>query len=280
MLEGIQGAVTAVTGFEKGSGKTTFLNASLPHARLAGPVAVFTIGMDGALKAGDGGSRAGEIRVEEGDVVLTTEAFARASSARFEVLEAVPGRTSMGRLLLGRAVRGGSVTLVGAEHFSTLASLVTRVREEGWVRSVLVDGAVSRLTQISALGDVGFVFTLRADASNLERACAKVRALSVLAALPEEPEPGPEILRLEGPLTAEVLRGLPPEVPGLSLEDFTKNFLEPADLHRLLERTPCSVRRGFRLVAFAVALRGVRPEAFRARADVPRLFLNPFEEAV
>ena len=29
-LKGIAGAVTAVTGFEKGSGKTTFLNYALP----------------------------------------------------------------------------------------------------------------------------------------------------------------------------------------------------------------------------------------------------------
>ena len=43
-LAGVEGAVTAVTGFEKGSGKTTFLGLALPHARRAGPVAIFTIG--------------------------------------------------------------------------------------------------------------------------------------------------------------------------------------------------------------------------------------------
>jgi hypothetical protein len=127
---------------------------------------------------------------------------------------------------------------------------------------------------------VGFVFTLRADAANLERACARVRALAALAALPEVPWSGEGVLRLEGPLTPEVLRSLPADLPGLSLEDFTKSFLEPADLRRLLDRTPCTVRKGFRLVAFAVSLRGVRPEAFRARAEVPALLLNPFGVAV
>jgi hypothetical protein len=279
-LEGLQGAVTAVTGFEKGSGKTTFLNLALPYVRKAGPVALFTIGVDGAHKTGEGGAPAGEIQVEPGDVVMTTEAFARASRARFEVLEAVPGRTALGRLLLGRATRAGSVTLVGAEHFSILAAMAARVREEGWAVSTLVDGAVNRLTQVSALGDVAFVFTLRVDAANLDRACAKVRALAALAGLPTLAEPGEGILHLEGPLTAETLKTLPRELQGLSLEDFTKCFLEPADLLRLLERTPVSVRRAFNLAGFAVALRGVRREAFLRQAPVERLLFNPFEVAV
>lgn len=276
-LEGMKGAVTAVTGFDKGSGKTTFLNFALPRVREAGPAAVFTIGVDGAQKAGEG--RAGEIHVAAGDLVLTTEAFARSASARFEILDAVPGRTALGRLLLGRAVRGGSVTLVGAEHFSILADLVARVRAEGWARSVLVDGAVNRLTQVGALGEVGFVFTVRVDPGNLERACARVRALAALAALPVAPEPPEGALRFEGPLTAAAVQALPADLRGLSLEDFSKCFLDPADLPRFLARVPCSLRRGFGLTAFVVSLRGVRREAFLARADVPGLVFNPFEAA-
>ena len=85
-----------MTGFEKGSGKTTFLNALLPVARKAGPVALFSVGVDGTLKARDG-AHAPDVRVEAGDVVLTTDLFAHASSARLEVLEALPGRSVLGR---------------------------------------------------------------------------------------------------------------------------------------------------------------------------------------
>ena len=49
-LRGAAGAVTAITGFEKGSGKTTFLNYALPFVREAGPVAIFTIGVDGECR--------------------------------------------------------------------------------------------------------------------------------------------------------------------------------------------------------------------------------------
>ena len=277
-IEEVAGAVTAVTGFEKGSGKTTFLNLALPHARACGPAAVFTIGVDGGLKARDGGP-SGEIRVEAGDVVMTTEAFARASDARFEVLEAVPGRTALGRLLLGRAVRPGTITLVGAEHFSTLARMIARVREEGWAASVLVDGAVNRMTQVSALGEVQFAFTVRVDPGNLARAAARIRALDALASLPEGGEAG---LQLTGPVTAETLKSLPEGVTAWTAEDFTKFFLEPQDLLRTLDRYQVAVRRRFQLMCVATTLRGVTRAAFLQAVGpqaAARILFNPYEAA-
>lgn len=275
-LRGIAGSVTVVTGFEKGSGKTTFLNHALPIARKAGPIAAFTIGVDGSLKAREAGMAVPEIRVEEGDVVLTTETFARASAARFEVLECLPGRTALGRLLLGRAVRAGSVTLVGPEHLSLLAEAIDLVRRERWVGSVLVDGAVNRITQVSALGEVRFAFTVRADRSNLARVAARVRAVAALSSLPG----GSEGHRVEGPLTAETLKQLPQGTSALSIEDFTKVFLEPTELSRTLERYRLHVRRTIELLCFAVTLRDVTREAFLGAvgADVaPRLLFNPYE---
>ena len=274
-IEEVAGAVTAVTGFEKGSGKTTFLNLALTHARSRGPAAIFTIGVDGGLKAREGGP-SGEIRVEPGDVVMTTEAFARASDARFEVLEAVPGRTALGRLLLGRAMRPGAVTLVGAEHFSTLARMIARVREEGWAASVLVDGAVNRITQVSALGEIQFAFTVRVDPGNLARAASRIRALDALAGLPE----GGEGLQLEGPVTAETLKALPEGITAWTAEDFTKFFLEPQDLLRTLERYQVAVRRRFQLLCVATTLRGVSPAAFLQAVGpraASRILFNPFE---
>lgn len=262
-LRKVAGAVTAVTGFEKGSGKTTFLGLLLRHARRAGPAAVFTIGVDAA------------VRVEPGDVVLTTEPMARSSEARFEVLDTVPGRAAMGRLLLGRARRGGAVTLVGSEHFSALSDAIGRVRREGWADSVLIDGAVNRLTQVSALGDVQFTFAVRVTRSNLRRAAERVKGLADLAALPQ----GREGHRVEGPLTPEVLEALPPATRALSVGDFTKVLLDPPTLQRTLERYRLSVRKAFGLLGFAVALRDVEPEQFLAAVG-PRaaqhVLFNPF----
>jgi len=281
-LEGAAGAVTAITGFEKGSGKTTFLNYALPQVRRAGPVAVFSIGVDGALKARGAGAPSPEIRVEQGDVVMTTDVFARSATASFEILEALPVRSSLGRLFLGRALRGGTVTLVGSEHLSVLAEAIAQVRHMGWAASVLVDGAVSRITQVAALGDLSFAFTARIDRGNLARVAARIRNLSLLASLPVDPGPGEGVLQLDGPLGSAQLAGLPEGLQRLSIEDFTKVFLEPLELERALQRLEISVRREFRLLCFAVTLRDVgRPEFLQAVGESLNdvILFNPYEAA-
>lgn len=270
-----------MTGFEKGSGKTTFLNALLPLARRAGPVALFSIGVDGGLKAREG-ARAAEVRVESGDVVLTTDAFARVSSARLEVLEVLPGESVLGRLFLGRAVRGGEVTLVGAENLAALSGAIALVRQEKWAVSWLVDGAAGRVTQVSALDDAGFLFTVRVDRANLSRVSERLRALVALAALPVVPEPPAGTLRLEGPLTEEVREHLPRDLVALSVEDFTKSFLPARALLRLVADVTCSVRRGFRLLGVAATLRNVGLDELREAAGpavAPHLLANPYEVA-
>ncbi len=270
-----------MTGFDKGCGKTTLVGALRPVARRAGPVGLFGIGLDGGLKDGPGG-RAAEVRLEEGDVVQTTDRFARASSARLELLEALPARSPLGRLVLGRAVRAGEATLVGAESLAALASSIALAREEGWVASVLVDGAASRVTQVAALEGVRFLYAVRADRASLGRVAARLRALVALASLPVVPEPAEGTLRLEGPLTEEVRDGLPREPGALSLEDLTKSFLPPDALLRLLASVACSVRRGVPLLGVVAVLRDVAECELRERVgpDVAaRLLPNPFEVA-
>ena len=268
-----------MTGLEKGSGKTTLLNALLPLARTAGPAALFSVGVDGGLKARDS-ARAAEVRVEPGDVVMTTDLLARASSARLELLEALDGRTVLGRPVLGRVVRGGEVTLAGAENLAALSGAIDLARREGWAASALVDGAASRVTQVGALGDAAFVYTARVDRGNLARVAERLRALVALAELPVAPEPPPGALRLDGPLTETVCEGLPKGLGALSLEDFTKSFLPPAALLRLLAGVAVSVRRGFRLLGIVASLRDLAPAELAGAcgpAVAARLVANPYE---
>ncbi len=271
MIESLAGATTAVTGFEKGSGKTTFLGSCLPVLRRQGPVALFTIGMDGAQKHREG-HRGGlaapsEIHVEPGDIVLTTEGMARASSARFEILDALSGKSALGRLMLARAQRRGSVTLVGCEHLSQLASCIAQTRLEGWAQTVLVDGAVNRITQVGALSEdpsLGFVFTLRVDPSNLSRVIRKVQDLISLNRVPLLENPMADSIRLilDGPLTSTGLANLPDGIQDVSLEDFTKVFLEGMELRRFLSRYGCTFRQTLKLRGFVVVTRNMSFERF------------------
>lgn len=244
-------------------------------------MALFSIGVDGGLKARDA-AREAPVRVEPGDVVLTTDLFARASSARLELLEAFPGRSVLGRLVLGRAVRGGEATLVGTDSLAALSEAIDLVRREEWAASSLVDGAAGRVTQVGALEGAAFVFTVRVDRGNLARVAGRLQALVALAGLPVSPEPPAGTLRLEGPLTEAVRDGLPPALEALSLDDFTKSFLPPAALQRLLGTVACSVRRGFRLLGVVAALRDVSRaelEAASGPAVAARLLANPYEVA-
>lgn len=279
VLPSVRPWVTAVTGFDKGSGKTALLNALLPDARRAGPVAVFGIGLDGSLGARDAG-RPAEVRVEPGDLVLTTDRLARASAARLEILEASGARSSLGRLILGRALRGGDVTLVGTDHLAALSETIELVRGERWAASCLVDGAANRLTQVNALGEAGFLFTVCVERANLARVAARLEALAVLLDLPVVPDPPPGTCRLEGPLTEETRASLPGELASLSVADFTKVFLPAATLARLVGRVAVSVRRGVRFLGVVAAFREVsladlrRVAGERACRDV---LPNPYE---
>ncbi|MFZ1613520.1 MAG: hypothetical protein WAT51_05075 [Holophaga sp.] len=281
-LEGVAGAVTAITGFEKGSGKTTFLNHAHAIARRTGPVALFTIGVDGAQKARDSHLVPPEITVAVGDVVMTTEHFARTASARFEILEALPGRSALGPLFVGRTVREGSVTLVGSEHLSVLANLLERVAQEKWAHSVLVDGAVNRLTQIRALGNVNFAFTARIDRSSLGRAAGRIRNLAALAQLPCALENSQQTHRIEGIVNAERLAAVPSGIKALVIEDFTKVFLEPAELTRALGRFEFLVCQPLQLLCFAVTLRDVARDEFLQMVGpiaAAKVLFNPYEVA-
>lgn len=274
-------SITAITGLEKGSGKTTLLNALLPLARRAGPAALFSIGVDGGLKARDA-SRPADVRVEPGDVVMTTDRFARASSARLEILDAPGERAALGHLVLGRVLRAGDVTLVGTQNLASLSETIDRVKTEGWAAAILVDGAASRLTQVGALGDAEFLFTARVDRGSLARVADRLRALVALASLPVIPDPPPETLRLDGPLTEETVEALPSGLASLSIPDFTKSFLPPALVLRLLDRVPCSVRRGFRLLGLAIVRRDVSSAELSQHlgpAASRMLVPNPYEVA-
>ena len=257
------GPVTVVTGLGRGSGKTTLVDLALPVARRAGPVAVFTVGVHAPAPG------APRLVLAPGDLTLTTEPLARAADARLEILDALPGRSALGRLLLGRAVRGGEVAMVGPEHLSTLAGVVEAVRDAGWAARVLVDGAVSRLTQASALGDHRFVQTASVTPATLMGTVRRLRALEALAELPVASGPPPGGVRLDGPLTATVLEDFGPRPPALSLADLTQCFLDPDATLRLLDGGGVSVRRRIDLRGTAVRLRDVTRDAFAAALGRP-----------
>jgi hypothetical protein len=261
MLDSLQGRTTVFTGFGKGSGKTTALQFALAEARKAGSVAVFTIGYSVS------GGKAQTMQIAPGDIVITTVALARATSASLNIIEAMPGRSAIGHLCIGRAVRTGEVALVGPEHFSQLTWAIDFVRENNLAKTVLVDGAGARITHAGALQGAQIVYCACVDAANFQRVAANIEMIAKLADLPvddpsESASLGRSKLDIEGPLTASALDAVPEGIEQLSIETFSDCFLDPASFARASQRYKIAVRRRVPLLGFSVALKNVEREAF------------------
>ena len=283
------GRVTFITGPEKHCGKTTLLNACLALTRRAGERPAFLgIGFDGEGRDALSGVRKPRIVCMPGEVFVTAEPYLRASDCLPEILDVLPGSTVLGRLAIARAGRSGPVTLVGPERNEFASWAISRIVDEGWARTVLVDGAINRITQVAAFDRARFLFALRVSPSDLERQVRRLRLLYALQSLPilgtegggEFPEPR---YLLEGPLTDETAKRLPPEAKTVIADDFTKVFLDGPALRAFLRDRRLVLRAGADFGGFVVVLRDLsRAEfsGFLADAEIEALVsYNPYEES-
>ena len=288
--EDFLGRVTFVTGPEKHCGKTTFMNRAALLARRGaaasgrpGP-ALLTVGYDGEARDLLSGARKPAVPVERGDLIVTTERFARPCSP--EILEALPGSTALGRLCVARAGRPATVALVGPEGNSLVAWAVRRILDEGLGETVLVDGAINRVTQAASIEGARFVYALRVDAAGLERSVSRVRRMAALVDLPlagataDESAPGHVVMA--GALTAKTAARLPAAAESVVVDDFTKVFLSDAELAAFTRGRRLLVARRVEFGGFVVACRGLSDDAFLERlADdsiASMVAFNPYEE--
>ncbi len=292
--EDFVGRVTFVTGPEKHCGKTTFMNRAAALARRGAresgrsAPALLTVGYDGEARDFLSGARKPAVPVEPGDLVVTTERFARPCSP--EILDALPGSTALGRLCVARAGRPATVALVGPEGNSLVAWAVRRILDDGLADTVLVDGAINRVTQAASIDGARFVYALRVDAAGLERSVSRVRRMAALAGLPlasaDAPAGGGEgvcgRVAVSGALTAETAARLPPSAEEVVVDDFTKVFLSDAELAAFTRGRRLLVARRVEFGGFVVACRGLSDDAFLERlADdsiAAAVAFNPYEE--
>lgn len=301
--EDFSGRVTFITGPEKHCGKTTLLNRALGLLRAAGESPAFLgVGFDGEARDSLSTIRKPRILVEAGELFVSAERYIRSSRVMPEILAVLPGSSALGRLALVRARRAGEVVLVGPERNEFAGWVIERIRGEGLARSIVVDGAINRLTQVSAFSGARFFFVLRLGPAELPKAARKVRLIAALSALPhltlspEFPEEGLAaaahaadlplpVFSLDGPLTTATVKTIPPSAATVLVEDFTKVFLDETGLAALRRDRRLAVRCPFEFGGFVTALRGISPERFsEAVGDaVPEdLFIkNPYvwEEA-
>ncbi|MCX7023518.1 MAG: hypothetical protein NT080_02730 [Spirochaetes bacterium] len=288
-----------MTGPEKDCGKTSYLNRALTLVRRAlacrtgapgtagvparGP-AFFSIGYDGDARDSLLGARKPPVPVAPGDVVVSAERFLRSSGINPEILETVPGSTAFGRLAVARAHRPGFITLVGPEGNENVARALEFITGEGIADTLLVDGAIDRITQVASWPGARFTYVLRVGRDNFERSVRRMRLVCKLALLRRlEGSERDGAFMLAGPLTEETVHLVPPEARVVAVGDFTKVFLD--------DRAFSSFAGGGREIrvlaapefsGFVVALRGISRGRFMEALGDPGMdgFIefNPYEE--
>jgi len=296
MAKDFLGKVTFITGPGKHCGKTTFMNRAAVlarrQARKAGSpgLALLTVGYDGEVREFLSGTRKPAVPVEAGDIVLTTENFARSCAP--EILDLVPGSTALGKLCIARAGRAATVALVGPEGNSMVAWSVRRILEEGFGDTVFVDGAINRLTQVASIPGAQFVYVMHVEKANLERSLAQIRRMSKLGGLPIAPtgvdgfdtvDSTPGLYRLTDALTVDTAARIPATVHSVVVEDLTKVFLSDAELAAFQRDRTLLVERSIGFSGFVVSCRGISDCEFvdiLADSSIARyVFFNPYETA-
>lgn len=284
--------LTAVCGFSKGSGKTTAFKWALQSARQNGPVALLTIGAHQSAYAvrsesSDSPAAVPQLQVCAGDIVLTTLPLAKASPASFEVLSIIPGRTNQGRLILGRAHRDGAVSIVGPEHFSSLRYAADMILRNKWADAVFLDGAANRITQLSVLPRLQFIYTMQISPHSLSSCCEQLAMLNELVGLPaaeraasaEELSAKTLYLGANEPLTDSALAAIPEQTEEIIIGDFSKVFLNPAQWNRLTKRCAVRARRSIHLLAVLLVLRDLTPQMINGHISALNMpvIINPLE---
>lgn len=286
------GHITAFCGFGKGSGKTTAFSWFQQLAHPAGPVALLTIGSHQSLGAYrtenyKTGTSVPHLQVQAGDIALTTLPLAKKSAASFEIVGLIPGRTKQGRLVLGRAHRSGLISLTGPEHFSSLRHAAILIWREKLAQSIFLDGAASRLTQLSALPRIQFVYTIILSPENTQAGIAQLTQLDELIRLPQaNPNTSssaaqPRSVTVQGPLTESIAAGLPESAEVIIIDDFSKVFLGPEQWRRFVQRFRVQVRHSIPLLAVWLVLRDLSANAVAEQLNtlqMPLLF-NPLDSS-
>jgi len=283
----LAGQLVFISGPEKNCGKTTTMLALAADLRRSDPdrpLALLTVGYDGEARDLLSGARKPGVSVAKCDYFVTTERFLRTAGLCAEIVDTVPGGNALGRCCIARAGRSGLVALVGPEGNSAVALALERLRELAPNATILVDGAINRITQLSGIADAKLVYVLRVEPSSLERSLDRLRRLSLLLQLPlADPaeSPGPTAIYLNGALTTESRQSLPPREPVL-VDDFTKIFLDLAELRSLLRERRLYVRSAVHCAAVVAITRGLDDILFKNRlADAfldKYLLFNPYRQ--
>ncbi len=281
-VKGLKDRTVFIVGSRKNAGKTTFLNYALNRLRGSAPVGALSVGVDGEARDQVFGNPKPQIRAERGDLLLCAETALANADLHYEILNVYPFRTAIGRPVLLRALRPGRAEISGPENNEQLREILADMRRHG-AGTVLVDGAVDRITQVAAGGKAAFVYVARVEPENLDSSAAAIRLVWSASAVPlcrageKLPEP---VIVIDGALTPGRIPGKDVKGGTLVIEDLTKIFLSWAQWSELKNRFELRFGAKPDLAAFIVNLCNVSRPDFEKKLALPalaeRIIYNPY----
>lgn len=250
---------TFIVGNKKNSGKTTFLNSVLPGLRKKGKVAYLSIGVDGETRDQIFGFDKPRVFAVAGDYLVTAEEALKVTKATFRILKTFPYRTVLGRPRLVQVTGDGPVELIGPENNIQLSKILAYIHKTG-IRTVLVDGAINRITQVASFKDAQFVFICRVDARTVDSAADELKRIVELSRI--KCATGTGHYRIDGALTRSKAQNIDASVKKVVVDDFTKVFLTYTELRRFQASHKLYFRTGFKLALCVINLFGVPDRDF------------------
>jgi hypothetical protein len=256
LLQNLQDKTTFIAGNAKNVGKTTFLNYLLPILRTSGKPLVYTsVGVDGEDFDQITSQRKPQIVAAAGDFVVTTSKALQ--NKGFQLVEAFPFITTAGQIVMGKATRPTKVELIGPEDNDSLASILEIIKTQHQIKTVLIDGAINRITQLASAVNPVYVFVAKVDNRNVNEVMSELKRLSVLNELPEWDKNLTDTLEIQGALTEARLKEIPASCNSLVISDFTKIFLTLRSLLNLLQTRKITFRNRFPMLFCVLNLKDI-----------------------
>jgi hypothetical protein len=257
-------AVNLITGTGRGCGKTAFADAaalSLHNARER--CARIAVGIEGTSELKF--SKSADLR--SGDIFLTSAAMIDAATCGPEIFDVVPGGSALGRLIIAKATRTGRAILVGPERNERLSWVIQRIITGGWTTTIIVDGALNRITQVAAIPSARLFYAAKASRSDFARVAERLRFFQTLTQLPllvelERAHPG-KVVRINGPLSVSTLENLPSGCDAVVVADFSKIFLDEKDFFSLARKIAIGLEKRIEFAGFAISLKNISKSDFQ-----------------
>lgn len=160
----------SVVGLAKNAGKTECLNFILKNIKdFSKNVAITSIGIDGESYDQINRMPKPEIEIYKEMIFITSETHFRQKKFIAEILDISNIQTSLGRLMIARALSQGKIILSGPADTSSLKMLIDNMKRFE-VNTTIVDGALSRLSPASpAVTEAMILATGAAVSKNIDK---------------------------------------------------------------------------------------------------------------